>query len=318
MNAEKPIDLREQVRREMEEYGLSQSQASKESGIEASGSSKLNQWLQGKYSGDNDKIEIQLQRWLAERTEARDARGEIPQAPGWVRTSTAEKIFETLQYAKNAGICVCVHGGAGVGKTCTSEAFKGQYPNVWVVTATPSAQTWPSFLRRIANAVSVRAQSQRTADLEDEVLQRIKGTQGLLIIDEAQLLSNDSLWGIKNLFDMARIGVAYVGSEQLYSNLSGRREEVNAPIFRRISKKQALKHPTKDDVEALLLAWGMKTDAPNYKTGLDYCLKIATKPGALGMLTETLRMASLTGGVAGSGLTYGLIKQSYAWLGGDA
>lgn len=317
MNRETQNDLRERVRAEIASAGLSQAQASKEAGIESTGGSKLNQWLQGKYAGDNEKIEQQLTRWLESRKESAMQRAEMPSAPEWVKTPTAEKIFSTLAYARMAKVSVCVFGGAGIGKTSTCEAFATQHPNVFIVTASPSAASYPACLRRIATAVGLRGFSHRTADLEDEVIARLKGTQGLLILDEAQLLSTEALWGIKNIFDVAKIGVAYVGSEQVYSNLAGRRSELNAPLFRRISKKQALKQPSRDDVSVILSAWGLPVDGSIGRNAVDYCAKIAAKPGALGMVTETLRLASMLALGAGAGLDLGVIKQAYQSLGGE-
>ena len=317
MTTEKQTSLRERVRIEIASAGLSQAQASKEAGIESSGGSKLNQWLQEKYQGDNDKIEQQLTIWLESRNESAMQRAEMPKAPGYVKTPTSEKIFSTLAYARMAAVSVMVHGGAGVGKTSTCEAFAVQHPNVFIVTASPSAASYAACLRRIATAVGLRGFSNRSADLEDEVIARLKGTQGLLIFDEAQLLSTEALWGIKNIFDIAKIGVAYVGSEQVYSNLAGRRSELNAPLFRRISKKQALKQPTRDDVSVILAAWGLAVDGTIGRSAIDYCAKIASKPGALGMVTETLRLASMLALGAGTGLDLGVIKQAYQSLGGE-
>lgn len=317
MNMETQNDLRERVKKEIATAGLSQAQASKEAGIESSGGSKLNQWLQEKYQGDNDKIEQQLTLWLETRKESAMQRAEMPTAPAWVKTPTAEKIFSSLAYARMAAVSVCVYGGAGVGKTSTCEAFSVAHPNVFIVTASPSAASYPACLRRIASAVGLRGFSHRTADLEDEVIARLKGTQGLLIFDEAQLLSTESLWGIKGIFDAAKIGVAYVGSEQAYSNLAGRKSELNAPLFRRISKKQPLKQPTRDDVSVILSAWGLSIDGTVGRSAVDYCAKIAAKPGALGMVTETLRLASMLALGAGEAMHLGTIKQAYQSLGGE-
>lgn len=311
------MSLRDRVRAEIAASGLSQSQASKEAGIESSGGSKLNQWLQEKYNGDNDKIEQQLTLWLDTRKEAQLQRAEMPTAPDWVVTPTAEKIIDTLTYARLAAVSVCVYGGAGVGKTSTCNAFSEQYPNVFIVTASPSAASYPACLRRLATAIGLRTLSHRTDDLEQEVINRLKGTRGLLIIDEAQLLSIDALWGIKGIFDMAKIGVAYIGSQQLYCNLSGGSNEFKAPISRRISKKQALKQSSRADVAALLAAWGVALEGPGGKALVNYCGTIAAKSGALGLLTETLRYAAMLAMAAGSALNLALITKAHQELGGE-
>ncbi len=298
--------LREKIRSEMEQYGLSQPEVSKESGVDRQGSSKFNQWLNGVYKGNNENVEKQLKLWLEERHEQQRQMQEMPKAPAWVKTPTAAKIHHTLTYAQMSGVSCCVFGGAGVGKTLTCEHYQENHNNVWIVTASPAASTYPASLKRIAKAVGLRGGANRAADLEEEIIQRLKGTRGLLIIDEAQLLGMDALWGIKHLFDVARIGVSYVGSEQIYANLMGRKAEINAPLFRRISKKQALKKPSKEDVSLLLAAWAL-SDKPS----IDFCLKIALKPGALGMLTETLRLAAFLAVADASGLALKYIKSAY-------
>jgi len=290
----------------MDLHGLSQSQVSKQAAVDKQGGSKFNQWLNGVYKGDNSKVEKQLSQWLNERQQHAQQMQEIPQAPAWVQTPTGAKINNTLTYAQMSGVSCCVFGGAGVGKTNTCEHYQQTHNNVWIVTASPAASTYPASLKRIAKAVGLRGGANRAADLEEEIILRLKGTKGLLIIDEAQLLSLDSLWGIKHLFDSAHIGVAYVGSEQVYGNLMGRKAEMNAPLFRRISKKQALKKPTKEDVNILLNAWGV-TDP----SSVDFCVKIALKPGALGMVTETLRLAAFLAMADKHNLSLKYIKSAY-------
>lgn len=318
MTATKPTtDLREAVRTELANAGMSQAQASKEAGIEANGGSKLNQWLAGKYAGDNEKIEAQLGRWLESRAAAQSQLAEMPSAPDWVETPTAEKIFASLHYARLAAVSVCVYGGAGVGKTVTCGEFARTHANVFVIPVTPAIADYSPCLRRIASVLGLREPKNNKDGLELQIIQRLTGTGGLLIFDEAQTLSNDALWGIKSIFDATRVGIAYIGSEQLYVNLMGRRVEFNAPIFRRISKKQALKQPTREDVSRLLIAWGITVDGVNGTRNVDFCAKIAAKPGALGMVTETLRMASMLALGAGATIDLSIIKEAYQSLGGE-
>ncbi|MFO1418359.1 MAG: AAA family ATPase [Methylotetracoccus sp.] len=303
--------LRQALRDEMEAHGLSQRQVSREAGVDREGSSKLNQWLQGSYRGDNAQIDKQLSTWLEQRRERRAMAVEMPAAPEWVETPTAARIYSTLNYAQLSSVSACIYGGAGVGKTLTCQHYQSTHNNVWIVTCSRGAATHPACLRRIAQAAGLRGFPQRTDELEEHLVERFTATHGLLVLDEAQILSQDALWGVKHLFDLAKIGVAYVGSEQVYVNLAGRKSEVNAPLFRRISKRQALKQPTRADVEMLLDAWSVVAD----KRTLDTCLAIAEKPGALGMMTETLRLAAFLAMGEGKPVDAAFIKAAHRDLG---
>lgn len=282
-------DLRERVRAEIESAGITQRQASKEAGIDREGSSKLNQWLKGSYSGNNQEIEERLERWLATRAEQRLIQSiDLPQAPDWVETPTAARIHATLRYAQMSGISACIYGGAGVGKTLTCEHYRQTHNNVWIVPVSPAARSYAKLLGRIAKAVDLRGAPTKADDLEEALITHLRGTRGLLILDEAQTLDSGALWGVKHLFDLLKIGVVYVGSQQVYVNLTGgRRAEANAPLFRRISKRQSLGKPTARDVAILMSAWGLTG-----KKEIERAEGIANEPGALGLLTEVLRLAS--------------------------
>jgi DNA transposition AAA+ family ATPase len=301
--------LRQRVLDEIARARISDAQVAKESGMSAA---KLSQWKNNIYPGDNAAVEKQLGQWLDGRASAKEIARDLPAAPGWVKTPTAEKIYNTLAYAQMAGVAACIFGGAGVGKTIACEHYQATHNNVWIVTASPAASTYTQTLKRIAAASGLRSVLHSSADLELELIGRLKNTKGLLIFDESQLLSTDALWGVKHLFDCARIGVAYVGSEQIYANLNGRRAELNAPLFRRISKKQALKRPEPADVAALLAAWGIAGRAE-----IDYCARIAAKPGALGMVTETVRLAAFLALGDNAALGLGYLRAAYKDLGGE-
>ena len=315
--ASESLPLIERVKQVIETEKLSQGQVSKEAGIEANGSSKFNQWLQGKYKGDNESIEAQLEKWLEQRRTLSEAVGEMPDAPGWLPTPTAVGIVDTLRYAQMAKVMVSIHGGAGLGKTVTCKAFAKKYPNVFIVAVNPTVAEYGACLRRIASALGIRSPKTAKDALQEQIIERLEGTNGLLIFDEAQILSNDALWGIKSIFDEAEIGVAYVGSNQLPSNLTGRRSEMNAPVSSRISKRKELKQAKREDVTALLEGWKIATDGNEGKKMLDFCIKIASKPGALRTMTETLRLASMLAVGAEAMLSMEMVKQAYQSLGGE-
>jgi len=282
--------LLDRVKDEIISYTLTQGEVSKEAGLsKTSTGSKLNQWLQGKYTGDNSKLEAQLEQWLASREARRSAAASLPIAPLWYDTSTATRILNALRYAQMAGDFAAIYGGAGLGKTQSAKHHAKISPNVWLVTMSPASSSMGSCLRRIANKLGMTHGIMRTDSLEDAIVERLKDTNGLMIIDEAQHLNNRALHTIQRLQDATQIGFAMMGNELVYSQLTGgRRSAEFAQLFSRIGKRVRLQKPSNGDIKALLDAWQI--------TGREehsIISEIAKRPGALRVITKTLRLASM-------------------------
>ncbi|MBN4063446.1 hypothetical protein JYT79_01555, partial [Cardiobacterium sp. AH-315-I02] len=96
--------LLDKVKREIADYSLTQGEVSKEAGLsKTSTGSKLNQWLQGKYPGDNSKLEVKLERWLLSRADRRSITNTLPSAPEWFDGTTSKKVLNTLRFTQMEG-----------------------------------------------------------------------------------------------------------------------------------------------------------------------------------------------------------------------
>ena len=294
----KTLSLRERVSTEMERGQLSQSQVSSESGVNKT---RLNQYLNDRYPGNNQEIEEQLSIWLSAREKRMKNTGKMPQAPAWVDTASGQRILTALSYAQIASDICCIYGGAGVGKTTACHHYAEHNPNVWITTMTSATGAVAASLERIAIAIGLKNYPGRASRLEMVIAERLHNTHGLLIIDEAQHLNKAALEEIRSLHDQTGIGVALVGNEIVYSQLTdgGSRAEGFAQLFSRIGKRVRLTRPVKGDVESLAKAWGL-----NDKQVTQELVIIASKPGALRGLTKTLRLASMV--AIGKGVDMGL------------
>lgn len=285
-------DLRRRVSVEAEEYGLTQKQIVKESGVSPSGStSAFNQWLKGRYAGDNASLEAKLWRWLEARRERRMSAASMPEPPEWVDTPTSKKVCAALSYAQMAGVMAAIYGGAGVGKTKSCEHYAAKTPNVWHVELAADAGGPSECLREICLVMGITPSGNASA-LRREIVARAKGSNGLLIIDEAQFMKPRTLEIMRGIWRQGGIGVALVGNETVYIQLSGgRRAAEFAQLFSRISKRQRLNRPMSGDVNSLLDAWGISGQEER-----KLLTEIAGKPGLLRGMTETLRLASMFAG----------------------
>ncbi len=305
------IDLISQVKRIMEEEGLSQTQVS---GLTGVGKARLSQWLNGVYAGNVAAIEADIARWIESRQVAADVIGQLPAAPAWVETPTARQVLSALSFAQMAEAVSVVYGGAGVGKTSAIAQYQRKAPNVWVVTATPAVSAPGSILTRIAQTLGIRTVG-AVHVIEANIIERVRETRGLLVIDEAQHLTNRALDAVRSIHDAAGIGVALVGNEIVYSQLTGGSRSVGfAQLFSRVAKRVRLSRAKDADVLALVDAWRIED-----KEARQICLSIGKRPGALRGLSQTLRLAAMFASMAGAARP-GVEHLRDAWqdLGGES
>lgn len=278
--------IRAQVHQEMKLGGLSQAQVATESGISAA---ILSPFLKGKYQGDNDQYAAKLQRWLHTRRGGEELRPFLPIAPTWIETPTALSVIDGLRYAQLASDVACIYGGAGLGKSSAVARYANTNSSVWLVTATPATASVGVILEEIALALGMRDFALHPARLQREILRRVRGTQGLLIIDEAQHLTIQALEAVRSIHDAAGIGLALCGNAAVYGRLTGNtRADSFAQLFSRIGKRVALSKSVAGDVIAIAHAFKVTG-----KREIASLQDIAKRPGALRGVVKTLRLASM-------------------------
>lgn len=283
---EHKTDVLSRVRTRIQERGMSEKLAAKEIGLSPAA---LNQIFSGKYGADPKTQLEKMERWLDAQAEAQAA-PQLPAAPDFVETATANKIIATLGYAQMWGDIAVIYGGAGVGKTTASKQYQERYPNVWVATMSPSSSSVASSLAKIAKAVGIKGVPHSATKLHDEITRKINGTGGLIVVDEAQHLSVTALDELRSLHDETGIGIALVGNESVYTRMTGGNR--TAPyldrLFSRIGKKIKLTRPTKGDVDRIASAFGVADSA-----ALNQLAQIGSKAGALRAVVKTVRLATM-------------------------
>lgn len=285
-------ELREQIRAVLSNNKrLSQALLSKEAGISTT---TFNQWLNGKYLGDNEGVELKIKLWLEADTNRRAAGNQMPEAPSFVNTPTAARVLGTLAYAQMAGDIAVVHGLAGIGKTKAGEHYQQNSPNVWIATMDPSTAGVVTALQEICEALGL-APLGGARQMARAIGKRVKDTNGLLIIDEAQHLSVGALDVIRSIHDSTGLAIALMGNDGVFARMAGGRNAQQLDrLYSRVGKRLSLKRPTETDVITLLKAWGIE-DTKCHST----LLQIAGSGGALRSLTKVLRLANMYAGAEG-------------------
>ena len=119
------------------------------------------------------------------------------------------------------------------------------------------------------------------------IIERLRNTGALLVIDEAQNWSVDAIDQLRRWHDAAEIGVALIGNAEVVRVVNGgSRAAAFAQLTSRVGVRLVRKKALVKDAEALLDAWGVPEPAIRQEL-----VGIALKPGALRLMTKTLRMA---------------------------
>ena len=284
--------------------GWSKAEVARRSGVP---DGTLNQWFSGKYDGRLDSQNRKIGQWL-DQVEEMEALGRgIPASPGYVDTRTAKEIFETLNYAQMLPEMVVITFAAGMGKTTTCRQYGAVRPHVYHVTMSPNTKTTHGMLVEIATALGVSQPN--PAKIHRSIGERLQrnGRKTLLIVDEAQNLKDDAINQLRHFLDVNECGIALVGNEEIYGRFNAQTDGPSyAQIKRRIGKRLKRTHPYPEDIEAMIDAWEVSDPAARkLLTG------IGNKPGALGQIDKTMKLAGLVASGSGSKITEAHIRAAW-------
>lgn len=296
-------DIRAGLRTLVENEETTFKQIALESGLSTG---TISSFINDKYNGDNERVSQMLQRWL----EKYHAVAELPEPPRFVETQTVKQIWTSMRFASLTESIAVVCGNPGVGKTEAAREYRRTNNNVWMITITPSCASVLECLTELAFELGMNDAPRRKGPLSRALRRRLEGTQGLVIIDEADHLGAEVLEELRLLQESTRTGLVLMGNHRVYSNMTGGNRTVEfARLFSRIAKRTAINKTKKADVKAIADAWQI-----NGENELELLQQIAQKPGALRILNHSLRLAAMTAHGKGERVNEVYLRQAFREL----
>ncbi len=303
--------LRDEVKRIRNEEKLSWADINHQSGI---AKSTLSSWTDDKYAGDNASVAQKVRLWLDARDEQAEMQELMPAAPIFLHTQTAESILSRLRFAQILGDFALISGGPGLGKTSAIKQYAASRPRVTVATMAPTTKSINSMLSCVVDALDGALLTSSTTKLGYRVRRSIGDGKGaLLIIDEAQQLSELAIEELRAIHDQTGIGLALVGNTEVYTRLDGAARQANfAQVTSRIGVKFNQNRPTKKDVEIILDGMGIEN-----KNSRQFLHLVAQKPGALRAVYKCVNVARIIANGQGRVMEYRDLKSGWSSLGND-
>lgn len=247
----------------------------------------LSQYLGGKYAGDNDDIAARLTKWLNARRRTREHEERLPVSPEYQPLQTSKEIALRLRFAREAGRMVSICGQPGVSKTSTAIQLRHETPRTWLATMDPSTRGVNTCLVAILEAMGEADARGTPQALARRILNRAMAATCLIIIDEAQHLSDQAVEQLRAINDRARaqgcrVGIALMGNQLAFSRVA---HDGSRPAFAQVSSRMAQRmwivKPAPADVTALAEAWAAENREVLTEAARRYCLQIADHPGGL-------------------------------------
>lgn len=230
----------------IKQSGKSQRQISRETGLSTS---VISQFLNSSYTGDNEEVARTIRQYLTiskQRLNTVSATQFYPEL-----RNTKDVLFACL-YAHRHNEMALVTGDAGAGKTTTLHHYADTNTGVIFVTANACTTSATAVLGLICKELGQRVPG-RKAMLMDILVEQLEGSNRLIIIDEADHLSLDALQAVRNINDLAGVGIVLSGNDKIYRQmLAGRRSyEFDQLRTRIVVRKKVVNDYTIDEMTAI-------------------------------------------------------------------
>lgn len=248
-------------------------------------------WLNGKYAGRNDQQGMLVRSGLQQRADREKVRAVAPAAPAFTMTPSAHEFMEIFAQAQQMPNIGVITGAPGIGKTVAACHYTRNTRGVWKITCSPTVAMPLAVQREFARALGL---TNRMAphEMHHVMVQKLRDTNGLLIVDEAQHLRPDAVDELRSLHDQAQVGLVFMGNEAVLGRMRGGNGTTPRPEFAqfssRVGRRLTRKATREGDAAALLNA--SEIDDEDVREML---VAISVRPGALRTMAMTLRLARL-------------------------
>ena len=261
------------------------------------------------YKGDNEKLAQKVFAFRQLLAAQAQIAVEAPTLPGFFRTPTSNNIESLLGWAQRGRITV-ISTGPGCGKTETARNYQAAAASVWMATMAPSTAGVNNMQIEVLEALGDSDAVGTPQKLSRRIKERVRGTGGLIIVDEAQDLSEKAINEIRSWHDATGIGIALLGNEKVISRLEGgSRKAEYAQLYSRVGMRLVQNLPRAGDADAMCEAWEIGDEAIQA-----YVRKIAGQPGGLRSCSMSLELGTMLASGDGTALTLSHLQDAWAQL----
>lgn len=269
--------LQERLNRYMEARDKTQTQVARELGVSTA---VVNQYLKGRYNGDVPKLEGVIEDYLknAERQEREDET--------FFENSVSRQINSRLEVIRSTRDVGLLHSPAGIGKTSGIRLYCAKNRTAISITATSWASDPEAIAKLIFDELDTRSWNGQVRKAEF-VAKRLKGTNRLIIVDDAHKLRDSGLAYLFDLHDYAdKLPVAMIGNPGVLDKVA-KNDQMHSRIG--LMRDVKIREDLATFVEQMVRAICELDVVPEELLSL--ALKVAENSGHFRALNKQLRLA---------------------------
>lgn len=241
------------------------------------------------YAGNEQKVAETIYRYRQTLTTQAALTVEAPEIPGYFETPTSAAILDLLAWAQRGRIVVGATA-PGTGKTISARHYAACYQNVFLATMTPSTSGVNNMQQEVLAAMGEPNAVGTPQKLSQQIRAKVRDLKNpVIIIDEAQHLSEKAIEEIRSWHDAVNVGIALLGNVGVMQRLEGGNRKASfAQLYSRIGMRLLREKSLETDADALAEAWGIHGDAERA-----HIRRVVMMPGGLRGGTMMLEVASM-------------------------
>ncbi|WP_448660328.1 AAA family ATPase [Sphingomonas sp. CJ99] len=262
------------------------------------------------YNADETHLAETIARYRQLLVQQASIAVEAPDVPVWYETPTSQQLMRLLGWAQRGRIVVAAMG-AGLGKTKTAQQFQGYFPNVFRATMSPSTAGVNNMQIELLEALGEPNAVGTPQKLSRRIRDRVKDLSNpVIILDEAQHLSEKSIEEARSWHDMTGVGIALFGNIGVMQRIEGgSRKAAFAQLYSRIGMRLVRTTALQGDADALAAAWGV-----GGAKELAEIRKVCALPGGLRGATHMMELATMIAASEQSPLAVDHLQDAWAQL----
>lgn len=200
------------------------------------------------------------------------------------RTRTFDDVNIAVSFAKAAGDISLIYGDAGLGKTVSLKQYVKTHSDAVYIELKDCDKSIKGVCEKILLYIG-KQQKGTDRVLVDTIIDYLKVSSKLLIIDEAQHLSIRALENLRAINDVTETGIVLCGNPTVYDRMHGRGQAHFAQLYSRIGIRRHILEPSLDDIKAIFKPYTLD------KESLLYLHKLALQRGGIRNCVKILNIA---------------------------